>query len=74
MAFSRLFYVHPTLLVTRADPLSHHESVSRRWVVLKQNFLLDATAKELESKAPSMLFIVSRLELRVARPTILRLV
>ena len=57
------------LAVTSDESLFHHENVSRTWVALKQIFpLLGATTKELESETPSVLFVVSELDLNVVRP------
>ena len=57
-------------LVVTGDPsLLHPENVSRAWVTVKQIFpLLGATTKELESQTPSALFVVSELDLGIARP------
>ena len=57
------------LVVTSNPSLFHHENVSRAWVAVKQIFpLLGATTKELESQPPSALFVVSELDLGIARP------
>jgi len=57
------------LVVTSDESLFHPENVSRAWVAVKQIFpLLGATTKELESQTPSALFVVSELELGIARP------
>ena len=57
------------LVVTSDGSLFRPENVSRAWVATKQIFpLLGATTKELESQIPSALFVVSELDLRIARP------
>ena len=57
------------LVVTSDSSLFHPENVSRTWVAVKQIFpLLGATIKELESQIPSALFVVSELDLSIARP------
>ena len=57
------------LVVTVDSSLFHPENVSRAWVAVKQIFpLLGATTKELESQTPSALFVVSELDLGIARP------
>ena len=62
------YVVENYLAVTSDESLFHHENVSRTWVALKQIFpLLGATTKELESETPSVLFVVSELDLKVAR-------
>jgi len=57
------------LVVTSEESLFRPENVSRTWVVIKQIFpLLGATARELEPPAPSVLLVVSELDLKIARP------
>ena len=57
------------LVVTRDESLFRLENISRAWVAIKQLFpLLGATTKELESQTPSALFVVSELDLGIARP------
>jgi len=57
------------LVVTRDESLFRAENISRAWVAVKQIFpLLGATTKELESQTPGALFVVSELDLGIARP------
>ena len=58
------------LVVTRDESISHPDNIiSRAWVAVKQIFpLLGATTKELELHTPSVLFVVSELDLGIARP------
>ena len=57
------------LVVTSDEPLFRPENVSRAWVAIKHIFpLLGATAKELDSPMPSARFVVSELDLKIARP------
>ena len=57
------------LVVTSDSSLFHPENVSRAWVAVKQIFpLLGATTHELQSQTPSAIFVVSELDLGIARP------
>jgi len=57
------------LAATRDESLFRPENVSRTWVAVKQIFpLLGATTKELKSQMPGALFVVSELDLGIARP------
>ena len=62
-------FVANYLVVTSDESLFHPDNVSRAWTATKQTFpLLGATTKELESPVPSALFVVSELDLKIARP------
>ena len=57
------------LVVTSDESLFHSDNVSRAWATTKQTFpLLGATTEELDSPVPSALFVVSELDLKIARP------